>query len=118
MTVNKDFLSEKAADKNPFNQFSIWYREVQNIGLTHPDAVVLATATKEGKPSARVVLLKSFDENGFVFFTNYSSRKANELTGNPFASLLFYWEPLSKQVRIEGKVEKIARLESEEYFRT
>ena len=118
MTGNEHFLSEKNTDKNPFNQFSVWYREAQSIGLTHTDAVVLATSTKEGKPSARIVLLKSFDDNGFVFFTNYSSRKAKELGENPFASLLFYWEGLSKQVRIEGKIEKILKSESEEYFKT
>ncbi len=111
-----DILSEASVDKNPFKQFSQWYKEAGNAGYKHPDAVVLATSSKDGKPSARVVLLKDFDEQGFVFFTNYNSRKGRELTENPCASMLFYWEKLDKQVRIEGRVGKISRKESEQYF--
>jgi pyridoxamine 5'-phosphate oxidase len=112
-----DTISEKSVDKNPFTQFSLWYNEALKAGFLHPDAVALATSSKEGKPSARMVLLKGFDNTGFVFYTNYDSRKGKELSENPNASLLFYWDKLDKQVRIEGKIEKISRSESEEYFR-
>lgn len=109
------FLSEKNIKKNPFEQFSLWYKQALKSGFIHPDAMALATASKEGRPSARIVLLKSFDEDGFIFFTNYGSRKGNELIINPGASLLFYWDKIDKQVRIEGTVKKISLKESEEY---
>lgn len=111
-------LDEKSIDKTPLEQFSKWYKLVQHSGFIHPDSVVLATSTKNGKPSARVVLLKGFDEHGFIFFTNYKSRKGKELTENPFACMLFYWDKLDKQVRIEGKIIKVSRSESNEYFHT
>ncbi len=104
--------------KNPIKQFSLWYSYVLKLDLIHPDAMTLATSNSKGKPSARIVLLKSFDEDGFIFFTNYKSRKGIELQENPFAALLFYWEKLSGQVRIEGKVKKISEKESDLYFNT
>ena len=118
MNPQKDFLTEDNIDKNPFRQFSKWYDLALNSGFLHPDAMTLATADKTGKPSARIVLLKSFDERGFVFFTNYESKKGRELTQNPYATLLFYWDTFDRQVRIEGSVEKVPLKESEEYFRS
>lgn len=116
MASPEKILSEKNINKNPFEQFSLWYKKALNTGFLHPDAMTLATSTKDGKPSARIVLLKSFDEGGYIFFTNYSSRKGKELIENPFASLMFYWDKLDKQVRIEGRIEMISKQESEEYF--
>lgn len=105
-------------DKNPFKQFAKWFNEVLQSGIKEPTAMTLATATKEGVPSARAVLLKDYDENGFLFFTNYESRKGKELIENPAAELLFYWMDLQRQVRISGKVEKTDREDSEQYFKT
>jgi len=116
MNPQEDFLTEDNTDKNPFRQFSKWYNLALNSGFLHPDAMMLATADKMGKPSARIVLLKGFDEKGFIFFTNYESKKGVELAQNPYAALLFYWDKLDKQVRIEGSVEKTSLKESEEYF--
>jgi pyridoxamine 5'-phosphate oxidase len=116
MTEQYNFLSKENINKNPFEQFSYWYKMALDAGFIHPDAMTLATADKNGKPSARIVLLKSFDEKGFIFFTNYESRKGNELTANPYASLVFYWDKIDKQVRIEGSIEKISAKESEIYF--
>lgn len=103
---------------NPFVQFDIWFDEMMKSNLIEPTAVILATATKDGKPSVRTLLLKSYDEKGFVFYSNYESRKGKELAENNNASLLFYWGELERQVRIEGKVEKVTQKESEKYFRT
>lgn len=111
-------LSESDVDLNPFVQFDRWYQEMLNAQPLEPNAMVLATATADGRPSARVVLLKGHDERGFVFFTNYEGRKSSELLQNPFAALLFYWGELERQVRIEGTVEKTSRRESEDYFKT
>lgn len=111
-----DILDERSIDKNPLEQFLKWYRIVQRAGFIHPDSVVLATSTKDGKPSARMVLLKGFDKRGFIFFTNYKSRKGKELTENPYACLLFYWDKLNRQIRIEGTVKKVSRSECIEYF--
>jgi pyridoxamine 5'-phosphate oxidase len=118
MTLQENYLSEKNADKNPYKQFSEWYNSALQSDFLHPDAMTLATAGKDGKPSARIVLLKGFDENGFVFFTNYKSRKGEELNENPYASLVFFWDKINKQVRIEGTTKKILQRDSEEYFRT
>ena len=109
-------LSEESVSLNPFEQFKIWFDEILKIDLIEPNAMILATANKKAKPSARVVLLKSFDENGFVFFTNYKSRKGKEFKVNPTASLLFFWPELERQVRIEGKVKFASREESKVYF--
>ena len=109
------FLSESSADANPFTQFDIWYNDTEKF-LQH-NAMVLATATRKGVPSARVVLLKQHDEKGFVFYTNYESRKSRELTENSSAALVFHWPELERQIRITGKVSKVSKKQSEEYFR-
>jgi pyridoxamine 5'-phosphate oxidase len=109
-------LSEKDAAENPFDQFKHWFEEAVNSQLLEPNAMTIASATKKGKPSARTVLLKGFDERGYVFYTNYESRKGVELIENPQAALLFNWLELERQIRIEGKVEKIDFSESEAYF--
>jgi pyridoxamine 5'-phosphate oxidase len=111
-------LLEHEADPNPFGQFERWFSRALNAGLKLPEAMTLATATKDGKPSARMVLLKGYDESGFVFYTNYNSRKGDELAENPHAALVFYWAPLGRQIRIEGTVAKVSRQESEAYFRS
>lgn len=109
-------LSEASADENPFKQFEKWFGEAIAAALPEPNAMTLATATEAGKPSARIVLIKGFDEHGFIFYTNYESRKGRELAENPFASLVFHWTELERQVRIEGAVEKVSREVSEKYF--
>jgi len=111
-------LKKPTVDKNPIKQFAKWYKTVLKSGLKEPTAMTLATASKGGVPSARTVLLKGYDEKGFLFFTNYGSRKGRELSENPFAELLFYWMDLRKQVRISGRVEKISKEESKKYFKT
>ena len=111
-------LNESDVDLNPFAQFNTWFHEALSAELPDPNAMVLATATQDGKPSARVVLLKEYNERGFVFYTNYEGRKSAELIQNPHAALLFFWGELERQVRIEGTVEKTSREESEEYFKT
>jgi len=109
-------LNETEADSNPFTQFQTWFDQALAADLPEPNAMTLATATAEGKPSARIVLLKGFDEDGFVFYTNYASQKGQQLTDNPWASLVFWWAELERQVRMEGRVEKVSQAESEEYF--
>ncbi|MBI3112818.1 MAG: pyridoxamine 5'-phosphate oxidase [Ignavibacteriales bacterium] len=111
-------LNEQDVDPNPFVQFGHWLDEAIRSEMIEPNAMILATASADALPSARVVLLKGFDERGFLFFTNYESRKAEELRKNPQAALLFYWGELGRQVRIEGTVEVASREESREYFRT
>ena len=115
---NYPVLSEKDADSNPFRQFEKWFREAEAAVPVLPNAMTLATATAAGVPSARVVLLKDFDERGFVFYTNYESPKGGELNENPEVSLCFYWPELGRQVRITGAVTKTTRDESEAYFHT
>lgn len=110
------FLSENEVDKNPIKQFGKWWADALNSKIDEVNAMTLATATLEGKPSARIVLLKGYDENGFVFFTNYNSRKGNELLQNPQAALVFFWKELERQVRIEGWIEKISEADSDAYF--
>jgi pyridoxamine 5'-phosphate oxidase len=109
-------ISERTVDPDPIQQFIRWFNDVQAVDLIEPNAMVLATCTPAGKPSARVVLLKEFGNDGFVFYTNYLSRKGRELEQNPFAALTFYWAELERQVRIEGIVSKTERTQSEEYF--
>lgn len=106
--------SEMAAD--PFAQFAIWFQEALAAGLPEPNAMVVATASAGGRPSARTVLLKGYDERGFVFYTNYESRKGRDLTENPRASLLFPWHPIRRQVRIEGSVVRLTQADSAEYY--
>lgn len=98
--------------------FTKIYREVQKKCFVEPTSMIVASADKSGRPSARVVLLKSFDERGFVFFTNHNSRKGRELQENPFAALVFYWDPLDYQIRIEGAVEKVSDQEADSYWET
>src|SRR5437588_12914982 len=104
-------------DPDPLRQFNRWFEDAQGA-VRAPEAMAIATATGRGAPSVRMVLLKEFDERGFVFFTGYASRKGRELAENPRGALLFYWDPLGRQVRIEGPVERIAAAESEAYFRS
>ena len=113
-------LNRGSADGDPLKQFAAWYDEVLAAGVSEQDAIsmTLATATKDGRPLARVVLLKSADDNGFVFYTNYQSIKGRDLAENPQACLLFYWPKVWRQVRIEGTVEKVSAEESEEYFQS
>ena len=109
-------LSEKSVAADPISQFSKWFAEALDGGIYEPNAMTLATATSDGKPSARIMLLKGFDDQGFIFYTNYLSRKGRELTKNPNACLLFFWPELERQIRIEGTVEKVSKEESERYF--
>ena len=101
---------------NPISQFSVWWEEAVNSEVLEANAMTLATATKSGIPSARTILLKGYDEKGFIFFTNYNSKKGKELIDNPNASLLFFWKELERQVRIEGTVTKISEEDSDTYF--
>ncbi len=105
-------------DPDPLRQFHAWFEAAGAAGAVQPNAVALATADADGSPSVRFVLLKSADEHGFVFFTGYESRKGRELDENPRAALCFYWQPLGRQVRVEGPVERVPLSESEAYFAT
>ena len=109
-------LLEKDVDSNPFNQFNAWWDDVLKSELDEVNAMTLATASSTGIPSARIVLLKSVSEQGFVFFTNYNSNKGKELEENPNACLVFFWKELERQIRITGKVKKVSAAESDEYF--
>lgn len=111
-------LNESDVSTNPIAQFEFWLNEAIDSQLPEPNAMTLATSTFEGKPSARVVLLKQFNAEGFSFFTNYDSRKGKNLLQNPYAALVFFWPELERQVRIEGKVSKVSDSESDKYFRT
>jgi len=111
-------LDEKAVDPDPIRQFALWFDDAQSSSMPLPNAMVVATAGNSGKPSARVMLLKDFDDRGFVFYTNYRSRKARELEYNNSAALVLYWPDLVRQVRIEGTLEKISAEESDRYFQT
>jgi pyridoxamine 5'-phosphate oxidase len=108
-------LAEHDLDPNPLIVFRRWFDEARAEGAFEPDAAALATAGADGRPSARMVLTKGFDESGIVFFTNYASRKADELEANPHAALLFHWPVLGRQVRIEGGVARVPRAETEAY---
>jgi pyridoxamine 5'-phosphate oxidase len=109
-------LNESDVLPNPIDQFGIWWQEAINSNIDEVNAMTLVTASAEGKPTGRIVLLKDYDDKGFVFFTNYESRKGGELLSNPFACLLFFWKELERQVRIEGAIEKIDASESDSYF--
>jgi pyridoxamine 5'-phosphate oxidase len=111
-------LNETVVDADPFRQFQVWFDDAVAANLMQPNAMTLATASKDGKPSARIVLLKGFDERGFVFYTNYESRKGQELAENPWAALVFLWVELQRQVRIEGRVEKCSAEDSDLYFQS
>jgi pyridoxamine 5'-phosphate oxidase len=111
-------LDERTVDRDPLKLFRRWLDEAIASGIHLPEAMTLATATAEGKPSARLVLLKGADKRGFVFYTNYNSMKARELDSNPQAALVFYWPQLERQVRVEGEVERTGTDESDAYFKT
>jgi pyridoxamine 5'-phosphate oxidase len=116
--ITLEGLDEKTIDRDPIRQFQLWFNDAFAAGLPLPEAMTLATATRDGKPSARMVLLKQVDGDGFVFFTNYRSAKAEQLDANPNAALVFYWAKLDRQVRIEGSVVKTSAQESCDYFKT
>ena len=120
MSENISALTKATVDPNPFRQFAQWSQAARAAGVSEQDTIsmTLATADGDGRPSARIVLLKSFDDQGFVFYTNYQSRKARELTGNNRACLLFYWPQLWRQVRIEGTTETVSDEESNLYFQS
>jgi len=109
-------LIEADLDADPIVQFGRWYDDALRAGLEQPEAMTLATATTEGLPSARIVLMKQFDAQGFVFYTNYRSRKGRELDANPHAALVFHWDALHRQVRIEGRAQRVLPQESDRYF--
>jgi pyridoxamine 5'-phosphate oxidase len=111
-------LPEPTEDRDPFELFAEWFGVARESNIILPEAMTLATATSDGRPSARMVLLKGFDSDGFTFFTNYGSRKAIELDSNPHAALVLHWEILQRQVRIEGSVERISSEQSATYFAT
>lgn len=113
----KSSLDESSVDRDPIRQFQAWFEQATEAGIAEPHAATVATATLDGRPSARIVLIRGFDERGFVFFTNYESRKGREIDANPFASICFFWQPLERQVRIEGAVVRATEAESDEYFR-
>ncbi|MBC7971675.1 MAG: pyridoxamine 5'-phosphate oxidase [Verrucomicrobia bacterium] len=111
-------LNEADVDPNPIKQFQRWFDQAIAAQLPEPNAMTLATATRSGIPSARIVLLKGLDERGFVFYTNYESHKGQDLAENPQAALVFLWTVLERQVRLEGRVEKIAAAETDAYFQS
>ena len=111
-------LDEATVARDPIAQFAAWYDAAVAAGVPEPEAMTLSTATPDGRPSARVVLLRGFDARGVCFFTNYDSRKGRELTANPHAAVTFHWAELERQVRIEGRVERTTAAESDDYFRT
>jgi|ERR1041385_275044 pyridoxamine 5'-phosphate oxidase len=111
-------LDEQSVLRNPIEQFKAWFDEANAANLPMPNAMTLATSTRDGRPSARIVLLKHADDRGFVFYTNFNSRKGRELSSNPFAALVFYWNGSGRQVRIEGSVKKVSEEESDSYFHT
>ena len=111
-------MDERDLDPDPLRQFHLWFDEAREAGIQAPESMALATATPDGRPAARMVLLKGAGENGFDFYTNYESRKGGELEANAYAALLFHWQRPGRQVRIEGRVERVPEEESEAYFRT
>lgn len=115
-SYDKNVLLEETAAAAPLEQFSLWFDEALAANVPEPNAMTLATVDSTGQPSARTVLIKGFDEQGFVFFTNYESRKGRDLQSNPRAALLFFWQSLERQVRIEGVIEKVSAEESDAYF--
>lgn len=111
-------LDEKSVDPNPFNQFSTWFDNAVEHVNTDPNAMTLTTVSENGQPSSRTVLLKGFDENGFVFYTNYRSRKGTHIANNPKVSITIYWAELVRQIHIEGKAQKLSEDQSDEYFKS
>ena len=117
-SYERDALDENGIASDPFHQFTTWYDEAVAAGLPEPEAMTLSTATLEGRPSARIVLLRGYDERGFCFFSNYASQKGRELAANPYAAVTFHWVELERQVRIAGRVEKVTAAESDVYFQS
>ena len=117
-TTTLETLDEKRVERDPIKQFQIWFDEAMGAKIRLAEAMTLATATPDGRPAARIVLLKQVDDEGFVFFTNYHSAKAAQLESNPYAALVFYWNVLDRQVRVEGRVERTSAEESESYFQS
>jgi len=115
---NRSSLLEEDLDSDPIRQFLSWFEEASQSGVAESNGMTLATATPDGRPSARVVLLRGVDDRGFAFFTNYESRKARELEANPYAALVFFWHELERQIRVEGRVERVAGSESDQYFQS
>ncbi len=115
---SKQTLNEKDVDASPILQFEKWFKEAVDAHVNEPNAMTVSTATKAGKPSARILLLRNFNESGFVFYTNYTSRKGLEIGQNPYCALLFFWPELERQIRIEGILEKQTAEESDIYFNT
>ena len=109
-------LTETDVESNPIQQFKLWFEQAIAADIIEPNAMTLATATPDGKPTARIVLLKGFDEKGFVFYTNYQSLKGQQAIANPYVALVFFWDCLQRQVRIEGKITKVSPKESDSYF--
>ncbi len=109
-------LAEADVDADPIKQFEVWFQQALDADLLEPNAMTLATATPDGKPTARIVLLKEVSDRGFVFYTNYESQKGQQLIANPYAALVFLWNKLERQVRIEGRVEQLSPQESTAYF--
>lgn len=119
-SIRKDYTKKKLTEKkvlpSPFEQFTKWWEQALKSGITEVNAMTLATASSDGMPSARIVLLKDYSEKGFVFFTNYESFKGRQLAENPKACLVFFWKELERQVRITGIIEKVSNEENDEYF--
>ncbi len=109
-------LNQKDLLESPTDMFRNWFEKIEDLEHIEPNAAILSTSTKKGKPSSRTVLVKGFDERGFVFYTNYKSKKAQEIEVNPYGSLIFYWQDFERQVRIQGKIRKVSRSKSEKYF--
>ncbi len=117
-SYERDALDENGIASDPLYQFTTWYDEAVAAGLPEPEAMTLSTATQEGRPSARIVLLRGYDERGFCFFSNYASQKGRELAANPYAAVTIHWVELERQVRIAGRVEKVSASESDAYFKS
>lgn len=109
-------LSEEQVDADPIQQFSIWFHDALKAKVAEPNAMGLSTVNAQGRPSSRIVLIKELDQRGMTWFTHYTSKKGEELAANPYAALLFFWSELERQVRIEGRVEKVSEAESDAYF--
>jgi pyridoxamine 5'-phosphate oxidase len=118
LSYRRESLTEAQANPDPILQFQHWFQQAVEAGLIEPNAMTLATVSASGRPSARVVLLKGMEEGDFVFYTNYESRKGRELADNPHAALVFYWPELERQARVEGRVRKVSKEQSEAYFKT
>ena len=121
-SLNKQYrlseLKESDLNPDPIAQFRVWYEEALKAEFIHTNAFTLATSTPDGKPSARQLLLKDFDNNGFVFYSNSESKKGHDLSDNPFAALCFWWDKLERQVRVEGLIKMVSDIEADQYFST